>query len=406
MAQLSAAWVKRWTRDYTLLHSSARPASRARRSDVEALIVRVRTRLVLFCAAAACAAAFTARATVPHRSALEAACGSPSPGWSMDTCAAFCAALNGAQRRGARRDRRAGRGAPGRCPSRTGCPPPLGFADVGEMLERTARRGGRVHQHVRSPAGRRGRRAPAGGGDDGEAAGGERRRRRTDPAGGGQRRHPGHRELRDDLVPGPGARWTSSRSARAGATSGRWSRWTATRAEGDRRRAGVPRLADRPGEERRRCALRFRLLRRQSHDVADGQRAATRGHRHDSSSSRPCTPASMMRRRSSSSTPKRAGDHPGLLELAIQPEGLRGVRRARLCHQHRRRGPARASAGTERGHAHAGRPPARRARRRVLSCRRSARTREDCPGARRSRTTSWLRRSSRQRASPPRPDGP
>ena len=44
--------------------------------------------------------------------------------------------------------------------------------------------------------------------------------------------------------------------------------------QGDRRRPGVPVVADRPGAERRGRPVRLRLLRRQPDDVADGRRPA------------------------------------------------------------------------------------------------------------------------------------
>ena len=54
-----------------------------------------------------------------------------------------------------------------------------------------------------------------------------------------------------------------------------------SRAQGDRRTARVPRLAHRPGEERRRRSLRLRLLRRQLDDVAHGRRASGLRDRRD-----------------------------------------------------------------------------------------------------------------------------
>ena len=51
--------------------------------------------------------------------------------------------------------------------------------------------------------------------------------------------------------------------------------------EGHQRPARVLRVADRPGPQRRRRAVRLRLLRREPHHLADGRRAADRGDRRD-----------------------------------------------------------------------------------------------------------------------------
>ncbi len=76
--------------------------------------------------------------------------------------------------------------------------------------------------------------------------------------------------------------------------------------EGDRRPARVPRLAHRPGEERRRGPVRLRLLRRQPDDLAHGRRAARLRDRRDPAvQARDLSRRSTTRRRSSWSIPGR-----------------------------------------------------------------------------------------------------
>ena len=78
------------------------------------------------------------------------------------------------------------------------------------------------------------------------------------------------------------------------------------RSEGDQRAAGVSRLALRPGQERRRRAVRFRLLRREPDDLADGQPAsARRDGGHAAASSPRSTRAWTTKRRSCSSIRRR-----------------------------------------------------------------------------------------------------
>ena len=152
------------------------------------------------------------------------------------------------------------------------------------------------------------------------------------------RQHPGAGELRDDVVSEPRRDLGDGQGAAGGRGNpqdggdGR-----PQRPEGDQRPAGVPRLAVRSGQERRRRALRLRLLRREPHDVADGQRASGRRDRDDAAV--PARGLSARRRRSDdpAGVPGGAGHHPGVVELAVQPQGSRGLRRARPRHRHRRR---------------------------------------------------------------------
>ena len=89
------------------------------------------------------------------------------------------------------------------------------------------------------------------------------------------------------------------------------------RPEGDQRAARVPRLAVGSRPERRRRAVRLRLLRRQPDDVDDGQPAADGRHRrHPAVSTR-----GLSARRRRSDDPRRVSDrpghHPGVMELAV-----------------------------------------------------------------------------------------
>ena len=78
----------------------------------------------------------------------------------------------------------------------------------------------------------------------------------------GRGRHPRAGELRDDLVP---VQSRGLRPGKAGESPGRDPQGRRprrpSRAQGDRRAARIPRVAHRPGEERRRGPLRLRLLR-------------------------------------------------------------------------------------------------------------------------------------------------
>ena len=77
--------------------------------------------------------------------------------------------------------------------------------------------------------------------------------------------------------PSHGAIWTlmkEKKACRRDPQDGRDGR--PSRPESDQRAAGVLRLAVGSGQERRRRALRFRLLRREPDDVVDGQPAAGR----------------------------------------------------------------------------------------------------------------------------------
>ena len=62
--------------------------------------------------------------------------------------------------------------------------------------------------------------------------------------------------------------------------------------------------------------------------------------------------------------PTGAGHHPGVVELAVQPQGLRGLRRERARDRHRRQRPARGAAegAGPRGHAGSPRAPTSRTR--------------------------------------------
>ena len=100
--------------------------------------------------------------------------------------------------------------------------------------------------------------------------------RRAADAGG----DPGARQLRDDVVPEPRRDVDAPQGAqgrRRYPQDGGHGR--PQRSQGHQRAAGVPGLAVRPGEERRRRAVRLRLLRRQPDDVDDGQPAAAGRHR-------------------------------------------------------------------------------------------------------------------------------
>ena len=196
--------------------------------------------------------------------------------------------------------------------------------------EGAARGGRRLHQHLRSPRrdSRRGRARRAR--DGGEAARGVERAGPRHPAGGGRGPHPRHRQLRDHLVCEPShglgddARAAGRRRDSQDGGDGR-----ARGAERDQRAAGVSRLAARSGAQRRRRALRLRLLRRQPHDLADGRPAAARGHRGD---------AALQARDLSE------GGRRGL-----DPRGVSG----RAGHHRRRRGTGRSAARTSKSTASA-----------------------------------------------------
>jgi hypothetical protein len=90
-----------------------------------------------------------------------------------------------------------------------------------------------------------------------------------------QVQHSRLRQLRDHLVSQPRRNLepaARTESRRRNPPDGRHGRPSG--AQGDQRAAGVFRLAERPHEERRRRAIRFRLLRRQPDDLDDGQSAA------------------------------------------------------------------------------------------------------------------------------------
>ncbi len=110
-------------------------------------------------------------------------------------------------------------------------PESLFFADLNAMLDGDQARGRRVvHQHPRSPRDRRGGGQAPHPRHDGEAAGGEHRGRPAHRARRGEQRHPGHRQLRDDVVPEPRRDVDAAQGPNARpATSARWSPWTATR---------------------------------------------------------------------------------------------------------------------------------------------------------------------------------
>ena len=137
---------------------------------------------------------------------------------------------------------------------------------------------------------------------------------------GGAGRHPGVRQLRDHVVSEPRRDLDADEGAegrRRDPQDGRDGRPPGS--ESDQRAAGVLRVALGSGEERRRRAVRFRLLRRQPDDVADGQPAAARRDRGRRSTFKPAVyprvddEATILRRVS-----ERAGHHPGVVELAVR----------------------------------------------------------------------------------------
>ena len=111
--------------------------------------------------------------------------------------------------------------------------------------------------------------------DGREAAGGVGQGRPRHRGGRGEGPHPRDHQLRDHLVSQPSRHLAAPEGAegrRRAAQDGGDGR--ARRPEGDQRPARVPRLAARPGAERRRRPVRLRLLRRQPDDVADGRPAS------------------------------------------------------------------------------------------------------------------------------------
>ena len=145
-----------------------------------------------------------------------------------------------------------------------------------------------------------------------------------------RRRHPRHRELRDDLVSAAMRRiWTlrqgasaaRARSAKMVAMDGH---------EGPKEISVQPEffawLTD-PVQERRRRALRLRLLRREPDDVADGRPAAARRDGGDAADQARDLSAGRRRGHDRAGVPGGAGHHPGVVELAVRPQGPRGLRR-------------------------------------------------------------------------------
>ena len=227
----------------------------------------------------------------------------------------------------------------------------LAFAAVcrprGDARPDASRRGRDVHQHLRPSGGRRGVREAAHQRDDGETARGQRRARAGDQGRGRSQRHPGHRQLRDDVVREPRgdlAADEGGETRRPDPQDGGDGRPSGP--AGDRRRARVLQVAHRSRDRRRRGALRLRLLRREPDDVADGQRASARGHRAHAHEQAGDLSARGRRGDDSPAVSGRAGHRAGVVELAVRPEGPRGVRRARVRHRHRRREPADRDSGT------------------------------------------------------------
>ena len=202
-----------------------------------------------------------------------------------------------------------------------------------------------VHQYPGSSTGRRSRRAAARPRDDGEAAGREHCGGATHPPRRRERKDPGLRQLRDDLVSEP------RRDVEADEGTEGWRRdpedgghGRPQRPESDQRAARIPGLAVGPRPERRRRAVRLRLLRRQPDDVDDGQPAAACRYRGHAALSARRLPAGRRRGDDPRRVSDRPGHHPGVMELAVQPQGFRGLWRSRAGHCHRRQRPARRAA--------------------------------------------------------------
>ena len=93
---------------------------------------------------------------------------------------------------------------------------------------------------------------------------------------------------------------------------------------------GVPGVAHRSRPQRRRGPHRLRLLRGEPDDVAHGGRGAPHRHRRDAAGQARDLPAGGRRGDDRPHLPARPGHPPGLVELAGEPQGHGGLRRARL----------------------------------------------------------------------------
>ena len=78
---------------------------------------------------------------------------------------------------------------------------------------------------------------------------------------------------------------------------------------------------DRPGEERRRGPVRLRLLRRQPDDLAHGRRSAGLRDRRDPADQARDLSEGGRRGDDRPGVSRCAGDHPGVVELAVRPQG-------------------------------------------------------------------------------------
>ena len=181
------------------------------------------------------------------------------------------------------------------------------------------------------PGGRRGLRGAAHARDDGEAAGRQRGARAAIQNAAERGGIQVHRQLRDDVVSEPRRQSGADQGAEgAPARSARWWRWTATRA---RRRSASGRSSSAgsriPAKNGGGALFDFGCYGANLMTwLMDNQRPARRDRDHAADQA-----ASLSARGRRSDDPggvsEGAGDHPGVVELAVRPEGFRGLRRAR-----------------------------------------------------------------------------
>ena len=143
------------------------------------------------------------------------------------------------------------------------------------------------------------------------------------------------RQLRDDVVPEPRRDdWRDQGRSAPAARSARWSRWTGTRAR--RRSASQPEflgwLTD-PVKNGGGALFDFGCYGANLMTWLMDNERPRRGDRGDPAVQAGGLPARRRRGDDPRRVPGRAGDHPGVVELAVRPEGHRGLRRACLRRQ-------------------------------------------------------------------------